>query len=193
MKCYLSGMPELRLGLNDKVMFESTGRGEFIVVNAANEKLREASRSRWKMSSFTNVCDYPALRTIELYLSFHLMGSLNSCHIACRHLLNLWYGWRRVSRAIGGREWSTWSKFEDNSNEGVPQITLKSTCQFRMTRIVQSSGLVFRERQKLMVDIRRCRCLCARKVGIRVEDQATGRWTGLSDAGTFRFAQCSQW
>ena len=28
MKCYLSGMPELRLGLNDKVMFESTGRGE---------------------------------------------------------------------------------------------------------------------------------------------------------------------
>jgi AP-1 complex subunit mu len=25
MKCYLSGMPELRLGLNDKVMFESTG------------------------------------------------------------------------------------------------------------------------------------------------------------------------
>ena len=29
MKCYLSGMPELRLGLNDKVMFESTGRSEF--------------------------------------------------------------------------------------------------------------------------------------------------------------------
>lgn len=28
MKCYLSGMPELRLGLNDKVMFESTGRGQ---------------------------------------------------------------------------------------------------------------------------------------------------------------------
>ena len=30
MKCYLSGMPELRLGLNDKVMFESTGRGEYL-------------------------------------------------------------------------------------------------------------------------------------------------------------------
>lgn len=26
LKCYLSGMPELRLGLNDKAMFESTGR-----------------------------------------------------------------------------------------------------------------------------------------------------------------------
>jgi AP-1 complex subunit mu len=28
MKCYLSGMPELRLGLNDKVLFESNGRGK---------------------------------------------------------------------------------------------------------------------------------------------------------------------
>ena len=28
MKCYLSGMPELRLSLNDKVMFETTGRSE---------------------------------------------------------------------------------------------------------------------------------------------------------------------
>ena len=26
MKCYLTGMPELRLGLNDKVMFDATGR-----------------------------------------------------------------------------------------------------------------------------------------------------------------------
>ena len=26
MRCYLTGMPELRLGLNDKVLFESTGR-----------------------------------------------------------------------------------------------------------------------------------------------------------------------
>lgn len=26
MRCYLSGMPELRLGLNDKVLFENSGR-----------------------------------------------------------------------------------------------------------------------------------------------------------------------
>lgn len=32
MKCYLSGMPELRLGLNDKVMFESTGRSECTLI-----------------------------------------------------------------------------------------------------------------------------------------------------------------
>ncbi|KAG2236736.1 hypothetical protein INT48_000734 [Thamnidium elegans] len=30
MRCYLSGMPELRLGLNDKVMFEATGRAKAI-------------------------------------------------------------------------------------------------------------------------------------------------------------------
>lgn len=39
MKCYLSGMPELRLGLNDKVMFESTGRSKSdhaLAVGAAN-------------------------------------------------------------------------------------------------------------------------------------------------------------
>jgi AP-1 complex subunit mu len=26
MRVYLSGMPELRLGLNDKILFETTGR-----------------------------------------------------------------------------------------------------------------------------------------------------------------------
>ena len=31
MRVYLSGMPELRLGLNDKVLFESTGRMCFIM------------------------------------------------------------------------------------------------------------------------------------------------------------------
>lgn len=31
MKVFLSGMPELRLGLNDKVMFESTGRCKYSV------------------------------------------------------------------------------------------------------------------------------------------------------------------
>ena len=35
MKCYLSGMPELRLGLNDKVMFESTGRSESLPLRLA--------------------------------------------------------------------------------------------------------------------------------------------------------------
>lgn len=36
MKCYLSGMPELRLGLNDKVMFESMGRSTYLATDAAS-------------------------------------------------------------------------------------------------------------------------------------------------------------
>ena len=36
MRVYLSGMPELRLGLNDKVLFESTGRKcSFILIAEA--------------------------------------------------------------------------------------------------------------------------------------------------------------
>ena len=31
MRVFLSGMPELRLGLNDKVLFENTGR-EFLLI-----------------------------------------------------------------------------------------------------------------------------------------------------------------
>ena len=31
MRCYLSGMPELRLGLNDKLMFDNSGRSKSII------------------------------------------------------------------------------------------------------------------------------------------------------------------
>jgi AP-1 complex subunit mu len=33
MRVYLSGMPELRLGLNDKVLFETTGRMFILAFN----------------------------------------------------------------------------------------------------------------------------------------------------------------
>jgi len=33
MRVYLSGMPELRLGLNDKVLFETTGRMFNLFIN----------------------------------------------------------------------------------------------------------------------------------------------------------------
>jgi AP-1 complex subunit mu len=33
MRVYLSGMPELRLGLNDKVLFETTGRTLILIFN----------------------------------------------------------------------------------------------------------------------------------------------------------------
>lgn len=42
MKCYLSGMPELRLGLNDKVMFESTGRSTSALAHPCSQPLIDA-------------------------------------------------------------------------------------------------------------------------------------------------------
>jgi AP-1 complex subunit mu len=33
MRVYLSGMPELRLGLNDKILFETTGRMFLVIFN----------------------------------------------------------------------------------------------------------------------------------------------------------------
>ena len=48
MRVYLSGMPELRLGLNDKVLFESTGRGKSKSVELEDVKFHQCVRlSRW--------------------------------------------------------------------------------------------------------------------------------------------------
>lgn len=49
LRCYLSGMPELRLGLNDKILFENTGRKYYLnycdklntVKSLAKEKMSE--------------------------------------------------------------------------------------------------------------------------------------------------------
>ena len=55
MKCYLSGMPELRLGLNDKVMFESTGRSMLLASCLPADSLPAdlhqrpgVNRSKWR-------------------------------------------------------------------------------------------------------------------------------------------------
>jgi AP-1 complex subunit mu len=44
MRVYLSGMPELRLGLNDKVLFESTGRGKSKYVELEDVKFHQCVR-----------------------------------------------------------------------------------------------------------------------------------------------------
>lgn len=50
MRVYLSGMPELRLGLNDKVLFESTGRGKSKSVELEDVKFHQCVR----LSKFDN-------------------------------------------------------------------------------------------------------------------------------------------
>lgn len=50
MRVYLSGMPELRLGLNDKILFESTGRGKSKSVELEDVKFHQCVR----LSRFEN-------------------------------------------------------------------------------------------------------------------------------------------
>lgn len=50
MRVYLSGMPELRLGLNDKILFESTGRGKSKSVELEDVKFHQCVR----LSRFDN-------------------------------------------------------------------------------------------------------------------------------------------
>lgn len=80
MKCYLSGMPELRLGLNDKVMFESTGRSTssqppYLVslLTLPFPQRPEAKRSKWRTSNSINVSDYRDSRMTEPSLSSRRM------------------------------------------------------------------------------------------------------------------------
>lgn len=44
MRCYLTGMPELRLGLNDKVMFEAAGRSKVAVSPFLNFHLHRSNQ-----------------------------------------------------------------------------------------------------------------------------------------------------
>ena len=44
MRCYLSGMPELRLGLNDKVVFQATGRRSSRAVDIEDAKFHQCVR-----------------------------------------------------------------------------------------------------------------------------------------------------
>lgn len=41
MRVFLSGMPELRLGLNDKVLFENTGREFFLTTDFGHIVLKK--------------------------------------------------------------------------------------------------------------------------------------------------------
>lgn len=69
MRVYLSGMPELRLGLNDKVLFESTGR--------------EFSSSQIEVIK-------PKLRPLHIYLECMNFGLKYSPHIHGFKFDQLW-------------------------------------------------------------------------------------------------------
>lgn len=81
MRVYLSGMPELRLGLNDKVLFESTGRGKSKSVELEDVKFHQCVR----LSRFDNdrtISFIPPDGEFEL-MSYRLNTHVSSCKRHC--------------------------------------------------------------------------------------------------------------
>lgn len=75
MRVYLSGMPELRLGLNDKVQFENSGRMLIIWHLNIIFKEEKTKQSNWKTSSFISAFVCHVLKTTERLALFHQMAN----------------------------------------------------------------------------------------------------------------------
>ena len=76
MKVMLSGMPELRLGLNDKILFESTGRSKSKAVELEDVKFHQCVRLSRSVERLHFVC-----------LSQNVISILD--FVSCVHLLVL--------------------------------------------------------------------------------------------------------
>ena len=93
MRVYLSGMPELRLGLNDKVLFESTGRGKSKSVELEDVKFHQCVR----LSRFDND------RTISFIPpdgEFELMSYRLNTHVSFILSALLFYCSRKVRKTL---------------------------------------------------------------------------------------------
>lgn len=78
MRVYLSGMPELRLGLNDKVLFESTGRGKSKSVELEDVKFHQCVRLSRLVITYSGT----VLKLVLCYLE--LLGEVRICpHMIC--------------------------------------------------------------------------------------------------------------
>lgn len=71
MRVYLSGMPELRLGLNDKVLFESTGRGKSKSVELEDVKFHQCVR----LSRLADLVHSSPIQVPCIYISY--LGNKN--------------------------------------------------------------------------------------------------------------------
>lgn len=73
-------MPELRLGLNDKVLFQSVGRKRFflkIILQILSLKVVVEKPSNWRTLNFINVSVCRVLKVNALLVLFLQMGNLN--------------------------------------------------------------------------------------------------------------------
>ncbi|KAK7796305.1 hypothetical protein U0070_009130 [Myodes glareolus] len=150
MRVFLSGMPELRLGLNDKVLFDNTGRGKSKSVELEDVKFHQCVR----LSRFEND------RTISFIPpdgEFELMSYRLNTHVKPL----IWiesviekHSHSRIEYMVkGGKEYLMRAHFglpsvEAEDKEGKPPISVKfeipyfttSGIQVRYLKIIEKSG-----------------------------------------------------
>jgi Adaptor complexes medium subunit family len=176
MKCYLTGMPDVRLGLNDKLMFESTGRTatKGKAVEMEDVKFHQCVR----LSRFEND------RTISFIPpdgEFELMS----------YRLNT-----EVKPVI-------WTEVVIESHPGsriefmikvLPSNTGQRTIQTPIHRqqCRNFSARPRRCRQSPLQDEHGIRRVRPRKERIHLENQAVPRWQRLFMSGAFRASQCQE-
>lgn len=64
MKCYLSGMPELKLGLNDKIMFDQTAKSELDLCSLYQSRVSDFVFSRPGKSHRDGRCKFSSMRAL---------------------------------------------------------------------------------------------------------------------------------
>uniref|UniRef100_A0A8C4Y620 Adaptor related protein complex 1 subunit mu 1 n=1 Tax=Gopherus evgoodei TaxID=1825980 RepID=A0A8C4Y620_9SAUR len=167
MRVFLSGMPELRLGLNDKVLFDNTGRG----------KSKSCVRlSQFELMSYRLNTHVKPLIWIESVIEKHSHSRIEyiSSQFKRRSTATMWrftvpvpmmqthqnlkpqWGsvkWVPEKREIGGKEYLMRAHFglpsvEAEDKEGKPPISVKfeipyfttSGIQVRYLKIIEKSG-----------------------------------------------------
>ena len=148
MKCYLSGMPELRLGLNDKVMFETTGRAtRGKAVEMEDVKFHQCVR----LSRFENdrtISFIPPDGEFEL-MSYRLntqvkpliwVECLVESHSGSRMEYMLKVGLHCVNKILEARPLTYLNRPKPNSSAVARPTTLKSWSLYPKTQILPASG-----------------------------------------------------
>ena len=188
MKCYLSGMPELRLGLNDKVMFEATGR---------NTRGKAVEMEDVKFHQCVRLSRFESDRTISFIPpdgEFELMSYRLNTQVKPL----IWV--ECIVESHSGSRIEYMLKVCCFLMQGMTSYTIlteppgKSTIQAPLNS-EQRPNLNPRPRRRRHAQIphqHRFSTLRARNQLNRVEDQAVRWWQGIPHARRARSAQCAR-
>ncbi|KAG7228921.1 hypothetical protein INR49_008699 [Caranx melampygus] len=157
MRVFLSGMPELRLGLNDKVLFENTGRGKSKSVELEDVKFHQCVRlSRFENDRTISFIPLTETNNVEIHIpvptdadSPKFKTTVGSVKWIPENSEIVW----SIKSFPGGKEYLMRAHFglpsvEAEDKEGKPPISVKfeipyfttSGIQVRYLKIIEKSG-----------------------------------------------------